>query len=269
MDIFEASRKGDLSILKEHLTKNPDLSIVNEYGFTALHCAAMGSNSQDLPTNMEILKLLVEGGSPLEVPSKDGRTALYLLAEFSPYLESIKWLVGAGANPDVTSGYGNHITVNAMMEDVQEYLSEVTGVALEEEPEPGPEPVKMKTSAWKAAKKDIEKVFDKLNNAGLVALQDAGYTQSDGFEDCVEAYHKRKDKDSIKGFCFYTRQDQDRAKKSSELPLGIWGATEGGDKETIAVGQLVVSTFRDAGFHVIWPENASTRPSVYLHKYSE
>src|SRR5688572_18452903 len=226
MDIFEAARKGEVSTLKKHLDQKPDLSALNPYGFTALHSAAMGSNDQDQVTNLEIVKLLVEAGSPLELPSKDGRTALYLLAEFSPYVETVQWFIDAGAKPDVSDSYGNHITVNAKMEEVQELLSELTGVALEEEPEPGPEPVKMKTSAWKTAKSDLTNVFDKLNNAGLVALQDAGYTQSDGFQDCVEVYHTRKDKDSIKGFCFYTRQDKDRAKKSSELPIGIWGATE-------------------------------------------
>lgn len=268
MTIFDTIDKGDIDALKKYLDKKPDLSKPNKYGFTPLHCVAT-ANTLELSVIMEMLQLLIDAGAPLEQPSKDGRTPLYLLAEFSWHLEPVKLLIDAGANPNVYGHEGSvHITAIAEEEEVKELLSKLTGVALEEEPDLGPEPVKMKTSAWKAAKSDLDKLFDKLNNAGLVALQDAGYTQSDGFQDCVEVYHTRKDKDSIIGFCFYTVQDSDRAKKSSELLLGIWGAPEGGDKETIAVGQLVVKTFIDAGFHVIWPENASTRPLVYLHKYS-
>lgn len=267
MTLFDAIEKGDIEALKKYLDQKPDLSKPNKYGFTPLHCVAT-ANTLELSVIMEMLQLLIDAGAPLEQPSKDGRTPLYLLAEFSWYVEPVQLLIDAGANPNIYGHEGSvHITVVAEEEEVKQLLSKLTGVALEEEPDPGPEPVKMKRSAWKAAKKDIE--FDKLNTAGLVALQDAGYTQSDGFQDCVEVYHTRKDKDSIIGFCFYTEQDSDRAKKSSELQLGIWGATEGGDKETIVVGHLVVKSFRDAGFQVSWPENASTRPSVYLHKYSE
>lgn len=268
MDIFEASEKGNLNLLKQHLSNKPDLSLVNEYGFTALHCAAMGSNSMEKLTTLEVLKLLIDAGSPLEIKGGGGRTPLYMMAEFSPYLEPVQLLIDAGANPDVYDEHGNHIVENAMEEEVQELLSSLTGKSKPEE-ESGPEPVKMKTANWKKAKSDLDIAFQKLADSGLIALQDAGYTQSDGFEDCSEQYHARNNQHSIAGFCFYTRQDLDRAKDTSELPLAIWGAPEGGNEETIKVGNLVVQILTDSGFDIKWNGSSSIRPSIYLHKYSQ
>jgi hypothetical protein len=34
----------------------------------------------------------------------------------------------------------------------------------------------------------LDRVFEALNKRGIVALQNAGYTQSDGYDDCREAY---------------------------------------------------------------------------------
>lgn len=267
MDIFDASEKGNLNLLKQYLSNNPDLSLVNEYGFTALHCAAMGSNSMEKLTTVEVLRLLIEAGSPLEIKG-GGRTPLYILAEFSPYVEPVQLLLDAGANPDVYDEHGNHIVENAMVEEVQELLSNLTGKATPVEAFT-PESIKMKSGAWKKAKSDLDIAFQKLADSGLIALQDAGYTQSDGFEDCSEQYHARNNEPSIAGFCFYTRQDLDRAKDTSELPLAIWGAPEGGNEETIKVGNLVVQILTDSGFDIKWNGSSLIRPSVYLQKYSQ
>ncbi|MGY0035368.1 ankyrin repeat domain-containing protein [Pedobacter sp. NJ-S-72] len=134
-NIFEAARQGDISLLKKILLTKPDLAEFNDYGFTALHCAAMGTNLVDDEIMMELLKLLVEAGSPLEILSLDGRTPLYLCAEFSSSLKPVQFLIDAGANPDVYAG--NHIVENARLPEVQELLAELTGVAIPVEPEPG------------------------------------------------------------------------------------------------------------------------------------
>lgn len=267
MNIFEASRNGDVTLLKQQLSLKPDLSGMNEYGFTALHCAAMGSNSMEKSTAMEVVQLLIEAGSPIEIKSKDGRTPLYLLAEFSPYVEPIQLLIDAGANPDVYDKHGNHIVENAMMEEVQALLGRLTG-KLTQKKEVLPNPIKIKPATWKKVKSDLDVAFQKLAQGGLIALQDAGYTQSEGFEDCSAAYQSRNNQNAILGFCFYTRQDLERAKSTSELPLAIWGAPEGGNEETIKVGNLVVQVLSDGGFDVRWTGSSSVRPSVYLHTYS-
>jgi hypothetical protein len=96
-------------------------------------------------------------------------------------------------------------------------------------------------------------VFEALTKAGLVTLQDAGQTQSDGFSDCSEAFHERGGKAAgVHGFCFYTRQDLNRAKSTSQLSLAFWGAPKGADADMKRVGELVVEHFRKAGFEVRW-----------------
>ncbi|MCF6226703.1 MAG: hypothetical protein L3J22_10455 [Xanthomonadales bacterium] len=127
----------------------------------------------------------------------------------------------------------------------------------------------MNRSNWKRAHQDITEVFNRLNELSLIALQKAGTTQSDGFSDCVELYNAQQlNQDAFLGFCFYTGQDEKRAKKTSELPLAIWGSPEGDDKATETIGQLVVDIFTDSGFTVEWNGSSKTRPILYLHGYS-
>ncbi|MGY0035369.1 DUF6891 domain-containing protein [Pedobacter sp. NJ-S-72] len=127
----------------------------------------------------------------------------------------------------------------------------------------------MNSAAWKKAKIVLDIVFMELADAGIIALQDAGSTQSDGFDDCTEEFHKNTDQDSIVGFCFYTRQDLNRAKRTSELSLAVWGAKEGKAKDTEKVAGIVVSAFEKAGVNVGWNGSDSIRPSLYLHSFSE
>lgn len=266
--IFEAAREGDVETLKNILATGPDLAAKNDYGFTALHCAAMGCNSFDKETGLQVLQLLLDAGSPLESIGGGERTPLYLLAEFTPYIEHVQLLLDAGANPDVRSEHGVHVVINAMADEVQQLLSERTGFPVPPPEPPAPPAVKMNAAAWKKAKAELDVVFDQLAAAGLIVLQHAGTTQSDGFSDCAEVFHSRTDQDAIIGFCFYTGQDLSRAKRSSELPLAIWGAPEGEAAATEKTGKLVVDAFTAAGFEVYWNGSAGMRPSVYLHRFS-
>lgn len=267
--IFEAAREGDVETLKNILATGPDLAEKNANDFTALHCAAMGCNSFDKETGLEVLQLLLDAGSPLESIGGGERTPLYLLAEFTPYIEHVQLLLDAGANPDVRAHRGVHVVINAMDEDVQQLLSELSGFPVPPPEPPAPPAVKMNAAAWKKAKAELDAVFQQLAAAGLIVLQNAGTTQSDGFDDCSQVYHERADKPGVTGFCFYTGQDLSRAKRSSELPLAIWGAPEGKAGDTEKVGKQVVDAFTAAGFDVRWSGSANMRPSVYLHRFSE
>jgi hypothetical protein len=267
--IFEAAREADVQTVRACIEAGADMAAVNKQGFTALQCAAMGSNQTEVEPNLAVLRLLLEAGSPLEYTGTDGRTALYLAAEFAPTTDAVQLLLDAGANADVSDSHGNHVTVNAMMEEVVELLARVTGKPIPEPPPPEPDPVKMTTAQWRAAKARIDEVFDALTKAGLVALQDAGQTQSDGFSDCAEAFHERDGKAAgVRGFCFYTRQDLNRAKSTSQLSLAFWGAPKGADADMQRVGELIVEHFRKAGFEVRWNGATSMRPEVDLRELS-
>lgn len=267
--IFEAAREADAKTVNACIAAGADMAAVNKQGFTALQCAAMGSNEAEVDANLAVLRLLLEAGSPLEYTGTDGRTALYLAAEFAPTTEAVQLLLDAGANADVSDSHGNHVTVNAMMEEVVELLARVTGKPIPEAPPPEPDPVKMTTAQWRAAKARIDEVFDVLTKAGLVTLQDAGQTQSDGFSDCAEVFRERGGEAAgVHGFCFYTRQDLNRAKRSSQLSLAFWGAPKGADADMLRVGELIVEHFRKAGFEVRWNGAASMRPEVDLRQLS-
>ncbi|MDP9991554.1 bifunctional non-homologous end joining protein LigD [Variovorax boronicumulans] len=267
--IFEAAREADVQTVRACIEAGADMAAVNKQGFTALQCAAMGSNQTEVEPNLAVLRLLLEAGSPLEYIGTDGRTALYLAAEFAPTTDAVQLLLDAGANADVSDSHGNHVTVNAMMEEVVELLARVTGKPIPEPPPPEPDPVKMTTAQWRAAKARIDEVFNALTKAGLVTLQDAGQTQSDGFSDCSEAFRERGGKAAgVHGFCFYTRQDLNRAKSTSQLSLAFWGAPKGADADMQRVGELIVEHFRKAGFEVRWNGAAAMRPEVDLRQAS-
>ncbi|WPH17911.1 ankyrin repeat domain-containing protein [Variovorax paradoxus] len=263
--IFDAARNADVDTVRACIEAGADLAALNKQGFTALQCAAMGADESEVEANLAVLQLLLDAGSPLEYAGADGRTALYLAAEFAPGTEAVQLLIDAGANADVSDSHGNHVTENAMMEEVAELLARVSGHAVPAPPPPEPEPVKMSAAQWRAAEARIAEVFAALTQAGLVALQDAGETQSDGFSDCSDAFRERGgSKAGVHGFCFYTRQDLNRAKRTSQLSLAFWGAPEGGDADMQRVGELVVGQFRGAGFEVRWNGAASMRPEVDL-----
>lgn len=95
----------------------------------------------------------------------------------------------------------------------------------------------------------LDAVFLALAAQHVVALQYAGYTQSDGYEDVSEGYHRRPDKDKVVGYCFYHAQDLERAVNGDGLYLAF-GPIDPKNEETEgpAVGALIVNELRGAGF---------------------
>lgn len=70
--------------------------------------------------------------------------------------------------------------------------------------------------------------------------------------------------DGLVGFCYYTRQDAERARETGHLLLAFWGAPDGSTRRTEHAGELVVRAFRGAGFAVDRNGAADSRPSVGL-----
>ncbi|RZL63503.1 MAG: ankyrin repeat domain-containing protein [Variovorax sp.] len=263
--IFEAARAGDTAAVQAFLAAGADVAALDAHGFTALQSAAMGANSAPEADILAVMQWLVEAGSPLEFKGADGRTALYLAAEFAHTAAPVQLLIDAGANADISDAHGNHVIVNAMMEEVQELISRVTGRPMPEEDEPEPEPEKMSAPQWRAARLKIDAAFAALTGAGLVALHDAGTTQSDGFSDCSEVFQERGgEKAGLHGFCFYTRQDLNRAKRTSQLSLAFWGAPQGGAADMLRVGRLITGAIEAVGLPMRWNESAATRIEVDL-----
>ena len=265
-NIFDAASSADLATVNSLLSHRVDLKLYNEHGFTALHCAVMACDSFRESHTIPVIEALIQAGSPIEAKTEDGRsrTPLYVAAEFSQTLGPVKVLLAHGANPNVQDSAGNHIVLNAWTDEIKILLSEITGFAIPSEPLELP-CIPLTAKEWQAVKNQLVPVFDALSQQGLIILHDAGTTQEDGFDDCLEIYTKRGGmKSGLKGFCFYSRQDLNRAKRSSQLPLSFWGAPDGNSVSTLDVGQQIVDAFRQAGFLVDWDNCQTLRPTVYL-----
>jgi hypothetical protein len=110
-------------------------------------------------------------------------------------------------------------------------------------------------AAWPAVTDcdKLDEVFDSLNRLGIVALQNAGYTQSDGYEDIRQAFHQHGNKESVIGFCFYHRQDLNRVIESGDLYLAF-GPIDPKREETDGprIGAMIVDVLKAAGLSVEW-----------------
>ena len=99
----------------------------------------------------------------------------------------------------------------------------------------------------------LDGVFAALNALGIIALQNAGYTQSDGYDDINEVYHRRSDRDKVTGYCFFHGQDLERAVHGEGLDLAF-GPMDARNEETEGprIGAMVVEELKRAGFAAQW-----------------
>jgi hypothetical protein len=105
----------------------------------------------------------------------------------------------------------------------------------------------------------LDRVFDALNNQGILALQNAGYTQSDGMSDVSQFYFEAGGEQSgIEGYCFYHGQDLEGVMESGELWL-TFGDIAGKDEAGVGIGQRIRRVFEAAGFVVEWDGSIKTR----------
>ena len=105
----------------------------------------------------------------------------------------------------------------------------------------------------------LDALFDALDDDGIVALQNAGYTQSDGLSDVTEAYHDAGGaKSGITGYCFYHGQDLERVVESGDLWLAF-GDFGGNDDKGARVGRRVRKLAEAKGFKVTWDGSVKTR----------
>jgi len=98
----------------------------------------------------------------------------------------------------------------------------------------------------------LDRMFEALNREGVIALQNAGYTQSDGFEDVSEVYHEAGQAESgFMGYCFYHEQDLERVVEGDDLWLAF-GDIHGDDEKGEAIGRRIQQAAERAGFEVEW-----------------
>lgn len=99
----------------------------------------------------------------------------------------------------------------------------------------------------------LDQAFGALAGRGVIALQNAGYTQSDGHDDVVSAYEEAPERSGIVGYCFFHGQDLARAVAGGGLFLAFGpmdASTE--EAEGPRIGRLVAEELARAGLAVHW-----------------
>lgn len=109
----------------------------------------------------------------------------------------------------------------------------------------------------------LDAVFEALNKQGIVSIQNAGYTQSDGYSDVMEMHGDSDDPRNNIGYCFYHQQDLERALAGGGLLLAF-GPIDPEKEETdgATIGRIIVDLLKGAGFSVEWPGTFDKRIEI-------
>lgn len=133
----------------------------------------------------------------------------------------------AGLNPDTVG------------EEVRQIATKAMTALVKEEPD------------W-PEKTDNDKLtiaFQRLNEAGIRALENYGYEASD----CGELYSEIRDDPQWRGYCFYHNQDLVRAVLGGPLGIRFSAAVDQPtDDDNRGVGKTVVDAMRAEGLQTEW-----------------
>jgi hypothetical protein len=108
----------------------------------------------------------------------------------------------------------------------------------------------------------LDNAFVELNEAGVIALQNAGYEPSDGIAEVNEVYDELGGPDSsVAGYCFYHGQDLEGAVDGRGLMLSF-GDIDGADEMGLEIGQRIVAVLTGHGLKVRWPATIAKRIEI-------
>jgi hypothetical protein len=114
----------------------------------------------------------------------------------------------------------------------------------------------------------LDAAFVKLNECGIIALHNAGMTQSDGYDDFREIYEGHANQDQIIGYCYYHGQVLERVVRGGPLFFSF-GPSDPQNEETegAKIGEIVVRRLTNAGFKVEWDGAFGKRLSIPLFNW--
>lgn len=97
-ELLTAARRGDLQTVVSSLTKGARVNRCDQYGWTALHCAAFKGH-------INIMQKLIEYGADIGFEDTEGHTALHCAVEGGKK-EAVQFLLGKGAEVNVKTSRG-------------------------------------------------------------------------------------------------------------------------------------------------------------------
>lgn len=169
-------------------------------------------------------------------------------------LDSIKLLVW--------SGFYSSEEVDAMIDDILEEDADEESLRAAVAPEFARKALEEKTWPPTTDCDRLDAAFSALNAEGILALQNAGYTMSDGLGE-VDVVLEEQGKEGYAGYCFYHGQDLERAVRGSGLMLA-YGDLKGEKEGQIKIGKRIVAAMEEAGFQVDWKGSPDTRIYILL-----
>lgn len=160
----------------------------------------------------------------------------------------------------VWSGFYSRKQIDDMISDILEDGADEPFLRASVEPEF--EKKAVAEESWPATT-DCDRLdfaFAELNRRGIIALQNAGYTISDGHSDVAEELHKRG-RAGVKGYCFYHGQDLERAIDGGGLMIAF-GDLDDDKIQKTEVGKFVSDVLKWFEFDVEWNCDSETRISL-------
>ena len=109
----------------------------------------------------------------------------------------------------------------------------------------------------------LDRAFEKLNRTGIIALHNAGYTQSDGISDVGDVWRRGGESPDVIGYCFYHEQDTENAVEGNGLLLAF-GEIRGDQTKAVEIGKKICEKLREENLSFEWNERADER--VHLGK---
>lgn len=105
----------------------------------------------------------------------------------------------------------------------------------------------------------LDKVFTALRSAGILALHNAGNTQSDARDDAIEEWHRLGGaKSGLKGFIFYHGQDVEHVMADGKLYIGF-SVFPDSPAPALELAQKTVLELQKAGFAATAPLDVNSR----------
>lgn len=108
----------------------------------------------------------------------------------------------------------------------------------------------------------LSAAFAELTERGIVSLENAGYTISDGWSDWDEVitneWHAKGRLNKVRGGCFYHSQDLERAVQGAGLNFAF-SAISGDDSDGLVIGKEIVEVLEKHGFKPLWKGSISER----------
>ena len=104
----------------------------------------------------------------------------------------------------------------------------------------------------------LTEAFDALEDRGIVAVEDAGYTMSDGWSD---ANHLASDFPDVRGATFFHGQDVEHAVRGEGLSLAFGAYVEGEEHEaaSVAIGREICEVLAEHGVPTEWDGSVGQR----------